>query len=256
MKSFLFGLVAAVVVIGLALPAQAGLIQNVVQELDFSTSPIADHGFVAATGANTVDPDTMLNSAAGTWNVNLAGNPSGKLSSYKKVALAAELAGTTDNYFGGEATLTVSTGSTAQDDLTIIGMITGNSTTGVSLTVSSVPGAMKGYCGSDGAFGEWSVNVANTDGLAHTYGWAVDAATHKMSVYFDNALMLANINVNGNWDGTGENLYLGDGTGGAAHAEVWDNWVVGTNIVPEPSAVIILVTGLFGLVCYAWRKRK
>jgi hypothetical protein len=28
------------------------------------------------------------------------------------------------------------------------------------------------------------------------------------------------------------------------------------SIVPEPGTLILLVTGLLGLLCYAWRKRK
>ena len=29
-----------------------------------------------------------------------------------------------------------------------------------------------------------------------------------------------------------------------------------SNLVPEPSAIVIFMTGLLGLLCYAWRKRK
>jgi hypothetical protein len=32
--------------------------------------------------------------------------------------------------------------------------------------------------------------------------------------------------------------------------------VATTNAVPEPGTIVLLITGMLGLVCYAWRKRK
>ena len=57
-------------------------------------------------------------------------------------------------------------------------------------------------------------------------------------------------------------------TGVGTTAVVWDSsecavaayapqlLVSGTNIVPEPSAIVLLISGLVGLLAYAWRKRK
>ena len=38
--------------------------------------------------------------------------------------------------------------------------------------------------------------------------------------------------------------------------EVSGRVVLSYNAVPEPSAVVLLATGLIGLLCYAWKKRK
>lgn len=36
----------------------------------------------------------------------------------------------------------------------------------------------------------------------------------------------------------------------------FDNVVVNVSNVPEPSAIVLCAIGLFGLLCYAWKKRK
>ncbi len=36
----------------------------------------------------------------------------------------------------------------------------------------------------------------------------------------------------------------------------WDNFMISTIVVPEPSTLALLGMGLFGLLAYAWRKRK
>lgn len=36
----------------------------------------------------------------------------------------------------------------------------------------------------------------------------------------------------------------------------FDNLSIRANVVPEPSTVVLLASGLFGLLAYAWRKRK
>jgi hypothetical protein len=115
MKRFVLTLVAAVAVIALAMPAQADFLTTVVENLDFSTSPITSHGFVADTGTGWVDPDSMLNTAAGKWDVNMVATDARSL--YHKDSLGAVLAGTTDPYFGGEATIKMTTASAIAGDV-------------------------------------------------------------------------------------------------------------------------------------------
>jgi hypothetical protein len=77
-------------------------------------------------------------------------------------------------------------------------------------------------------------------------------------VFFDNAPVGSVINVSTakTW---GYEHYFGDAAGGYAHSEDWNRFVIagGAYPTPEPSAVILLMTsGLFGLLAYAWRRRK
>ena len=56
------------------------------------------------------------------------------------------------------------------------------------------------------------------------------------------------------WNGTmaeagksKKKLFMGVDVGGTNYVQV---------VVPEPSTLALLVSGLIGLLCYAWRKRK
>ncbi len=45
---------------------------------------------------------------------------------------------------------------------------------------------------------------------------------------------------------------FGDGSNGSHGEANWDY----VNVIPEPSAMSLLATGLLGLLCYAWRRRR
>jgi hypothetical protein len=92
-----------------------------------------------------------------------------------------------------------------------------------------------------------------TGGYAyHTYEIRVAPGAGSASVYADGNLLVSG------WTGynTGEahNVFFGNvgssaGTCDFAHVTL-------TYAVPEPSAVMLLISGLLGLLCYAWRRRK
>ena len=56
-------------------------------------------------------------------------------------------------------------------------------------------------------------------------------------------------------DGQHGSIEFGSNNDGGV-GTVWDYVNVGPAPTPEPSAIILLVTALLGLLCYAWRKRK
>jgi hypothetical protein len=57
---------------------------------------------------------------------------------------------------------------------------------------------------------------------------------------------------------TGVGVAFGDGSSGSGGQANWDyvNLNAGLYQVPEPSTLALVISGLVGLLCYAWRKRK
>lgn len=81
-----------------------------------------------------------------------------------------------------------------------------------------------------------------------------------VDVYLSGSLVASNISPR-----TGSNygnlMYWGDGgpNSGQAGASNWNSVVFDTNAmpsVPEPSTCALTASGLLGLLCYAWRKRR
>jgi hypothetical protein len=96
----------------------------------------------------------------------------------------------------------------------------------------------------------WQVNVA-LDFTAQNYDITVtDIATSaswsKLDQAFTGAVTLAAAQASGI-------TFKIEALGGATHSNI-DNITVGT--IPEPSVIVLLASGLIGLLCYAWRKRK
>jgi hypothetical protein len=226
--------------------------------LDFSTSP-TESGFAKNTGINYVDPDTMLNTGAGTWDVNLQGDSApgasdGLKATYTNHGYTSSL---TDRYIYGEANIAFQGGSSNMDDRTIAFISAGSASAGYAVSVHFTPGHIEGY--KPGAYALYSVNVSNNDGQSHTYKWELDKQTGTLGLEFDGSFKGFITGTNKNWVGESQ-LYFGDGTGGSTHADTWNSWMIGSSatqsIIPEPSAIVLLFSGMLGLVCYAWRKRK
>lgn len=58
----------------------------------------------------------------------------------------------------------------------------------------------------------------------------------------------------------GEDIMVRFGTAGGSSAPgfrgAFDNVILTASPIPEPSTMMLVLTGLIGLVCYAWRKRR
>lgn len=102
--------------------------------------------------------------------------------------------------------------------------------------------------------GDWSGVTSSITGLAsdyHTVRAVVAPGASSASIYIDDmANVAATVTLAGD---TTASLMLGDGsTMGSGNAN-WD--YINVNAVPEPSALALMATGLFGLLAYAWKKR-
>lgn len=238
-------------VFGLALPVQADIIADVTFS---SGATFADFGF---TEGGSVLPSSQINTATGRWNMNLTGAQS---SSNAKSSLVGSFS---TDVVSGWADIAFTGGSNNVDDREIVFTSSGASvSTGHCFSVSYAPGQIHGFKGGSGGYEfPYSFSVNNNDGQTHQYGWEWNRVDSTLKVFFDGRPVGTSVNVFGNWAAPDTLFLVGDLTGGtlSAHADTWDRWVIQSGnypVVPEPSTLVLTTMGLFGLVCYAWRKRR
>ncbi len=93
--------------------------------------------------------------------------------------------------------------------------------------------------------------INNLDGQKHTYAWELNLDTKMVKIFFDGVQQGIE---GGYYVGatlTENEYFFGDPTGGEAHHEYWDTWVMGEGVYPEPATICLL--GLGGLLL---RRRK
>lgn len=111
-------------------------------------------------------------------------------------------------------------------------------------TAQSVPISLP--AGSSGTVTVWSATGGLEDNYTATLGSLTASYTQNAPVYYAKAVFSFHTDTAQTltWTGTAPN---GGNVGLFALA---------VSTVPEPSTITLLATGLFGLLCYAWRKRK
>jgi hypothetical protein len=247
MRRIVLSLLAFVVVFGLAMPAQA----TVIKDVTFSVLP-TELGFTEA-WASPGTGNAQVNTTTGTWDVVQAAGTGHAVYNYNSLPATLATSATLNGpVVSCEARIDVDTFSGAQDDQTAFAMGHGDASTGYGVGMYFQSGKIVTLTGATAGTAT-NFAVSNVDGEYHTYGCDLNLSTRMLTVKFDGAQVGSAISAAANWFGE-DALYFGDGTYGNAHAETWDRWTL--TQTPEPSAVMLLVTGMFGLVCYAWRKRK
>lgn len=120
----------------------------------------------------------------------------------------------------------------------------------------------------DGALGTGNVTVAANGKLVLDSGLTNNYIDDTADLVLANATEVGMIKLNFTGADTIASLSFDGGTSyaaagtwgavgsGAAHTSAVFSGTGMLNIVPEPSAVLLLTTGLFGLLAYAWRRRK
>ena len=237
---------------GVALVASQAMATPINIDATFSTgASLGDNSFVKEGSA--VDPNT--NVSGGVWT-NTRTATAGDNTSYWSRDLLPTLY--TGNVVHGLAEITVSAFSTAPAaDVMVQYSFSTSDLYSVGVFVKS--GYIGLYDWTAGPATETDISVANTDSLKHTYGWELNRTAKTEKLFFDGVQVgtLGGYSVSS--ADNGNMFHIGDVSAGSAHSEVWDRVVIAEGaypVVPEPSTVVLLTTGLIGLLAYAWRKRR
>ncbi len=175
-------------------------------------------------GGGTSPPASHV--SAGVWNNTQAAGGYGYW-----IGGAAATAAVTGPLFYGYAEITVTQFGTTNDDVTVIAhgqsyTPTGQSTGGLLYFLNGNMRLLVPTIAST------DIPVANTDGQKHTYGYEYDLLNRKIKVFFDGRPVgdrrgyAAGISLFNN------DFYFGDGTGGAAHGDLWDRVVIAEGAYP------------------------
>ena len=99
----------------------------------------------------------------------------------------------------------------------------------------------------------WQIGTVSGTGY-HNYELVQTAGAATANLYVDGSLMAA-LNPTGAF---GVTRYLIGNTGSSAYTASMGVYLAGASLstIPEPSTLALLMIGLFGLLAYAWRKRR
>lgn len=102
----------------------------------------------------------------------------------------------------------------------------------------------------------FTTGISTTDANWHNYAVNFNKGANAVSIYVDQTLkgtVDLTTFASGIYQTYSSNAV---GTGGVAWPPLMlDNFQVG-NAIPEPTSFLMMITGLIGLLAYAWRKRK
>jgi hypothetical protein len=232
-------LVAAAGLTVISLTSAARAVVNV--DATFSSGASLDNFGFTPTG--NPPPNALVDTSAGKWNNNLA---DGEVSYWANNGIVDQF---TQTLFHGKFDVQVNTFSTfgnlpRPEEFTLgymttpgqylvqVGVVSGN------INILTFPGGAATFV---------DVPVSNTDSLQHQYGYEINRTTGFVKLFFDGAQVGApggylakDTSAHG-----GKQFYLGDGSSGGAHNEVWDRVVIaeGAFPVPEPASMSVIALG-------------
>ena len=177
------------------------------------------------------DPNPNTNVGGGVWNNALAPN---EISYWSQPDLVNDFSGSVVHGF---ADVTSTTISTIPDDFTIVRLASPGDNYLARLGVA--PGRFHLQTHPGGTASAAIIPLPNEDGVQHQYGWELDRSSRYVKLYFDGAQVgdPSGYSVLDASADPNNSFYLGDGTGGEAHTDIWDRVRVAEGAFPAPALV-------------------